>query len=107
MPPSGQVIITALVPGAIAMVRLGLRTVTVKVQPLVLPQASVAMAVTVLVESRLKKVPEGGVDVMVTELQVSVAVTDQKTWILVLHVSMRMFEGHVIVGRLVSRIVTV
>src|SRR5437763_688857 len=59
------------------MLRVGLRTMTRKLQLLVLPQASVATAVTVLVVSRMKRLPEAGVDVTVTELHVSVAPMDQ------------------------------
>ena len=106
MPPSTQVMV--IVPGVppSAMLRVGRRTTTRKLQLLVLPQASVATAVTRLVVSRLKKLPEGGVEVTVTELQVSVAVTDQLTGTLVLHVMTRMLLGHVIVGGAVSTTVT-
>src|SRR5437867_12759915 len=84
------------------MDRVGLRTMTRKLQLLVLPQPSVATAVTVLVVPRLNKLPEAGVEVTVTEVQASVAMIDQLTGTLELQVITRMFEGQVIAGRLVS-----
>src|SRR5262249_46659225 len=56
---------------------------------------------------RLKNVPEGGEDVTVTELHASVAVMDQVTEMLVLHVRTIMFDGQKIVGLFVSLMVTV
>ena len=51
----------------------GRRTVTVKLQVFVLPQASRAVATTVLVVLGRNVEPDGGTEVMVTLLQVSVA----------------------------------
>ena len=88
------------------MVMVGRRTMTWKLQLFVLPQLSVAVAVTVLVVSRLKKVPDGGDEVTMTELHVSVAVTDQLTVTLVAQVRTRMFDGQVMPGGVVSTTVT-
>ena len=110
MPPSAQVMVTVkgkLLPlPLITMVKVGLRTMTWKLHVLVLPQPSVATTVTVLVVSRWKMVPEGGVDVTVTELHVSVAVTDQVTGTLVRQVMTTIFDGQVITGGTVSTTVT-
>src|ERR1035441_3464489 len=109
VPPSSQVIVT--VTGRplplIAMFNVGLRTMTRKLQVLVLPLPSVATTVTMLVVSRWKMVPEGGDDVTVTELHISVAVTDQPTGTLVLQVTMTIFDGQVMTGGVVSWTVTV
>ena len=97
MPPSSQVMVT--VTGEplllIAMFNVGLRTMTRKLQVVVLPLPSVATAVTVLVVSRRKMVPEGGDDVTVTELHAPVAMIDQVTGTLVLQVTMTIFDGQV------------
>ena len=85
----------------------GRRIATVKVQLLLLPQASVAVAVTVLVVLARNVEPEGGDEVTVTLLHVSVAVTDQLTNTLLRHVSTTMFDGQVMEGGLVSTTVTV
>src|ERR1035438_6360573 len=80
MPPSSQVMVT--VTGEplllIAMFNVGLRTMTRKLQVVVLPLPSVATAVTVLVVSRRKMVPEGGDDVTVTELHAPVAMRSEE-----------------------------
>ena len=107
MPPSAQLITTALVPPAMPTDKNGFRTMTWNTQRLVFPQASVAVATTVLVVSRLKTVPDGGEEVTVTELHESVADRDQVTARLVLHVSTTIFEGQRIVGLFVSIRVTV
>ena len=98
-----------MVPGILpsVMFSVGLRRITRKVQLLVLPQASVATAVTRFVVSRWKLVPEGGVVVTVTALQVSVAITVQVTGTFVPQVMTTMFEGHMITGGTVSTTVTV
>jgi len=82
-------------------------TITRKLQLFVLPQASLATAVTTFVVSRWNTVPEGGVDMTVTELQRSVASTVQLTGTLVVHVTTTMFDGHVIAGGTVLTTVTV
>src|ERR1035438_1230411 len=63
--------------------------------------ASRAVSSTMLVVSRWKMVPEGGDDVTVTELHISVAVTDQPTGTLVLQVTMTIFDGQVMTGGVV------
>ena len=66
----------------------GRRTATVKLQLLVLPQASCAVITTVLVVLGENAVPEGGVDLSVT----------------VLHVSAATLVGHVTTTGLVSQV---
>jgi len=107
MPPSAQESTTAFVPPARTMFNVGRRTITRKLQLLVLPQASVATTRTVLVVSRLKLAPDGGDDVTVTELQASVADNDHMMGVLVLQVRKMILVGQIIVGLLVSISVTI
>src|SRR5512143_3605322 len=88
------------------MLSAGRRTMTRKLQVLELPHASVATAVTVLVPW-VNKEPDGGDEATVTELQVSVAVMDQLTAIFVQQVRTRILDGQMIVGGMVSLMVTV
>jgi hypothetical protein len=77
--------------------------VTVKLQLVLLPQSSVAVHVTVVVPAG-KVVPDAGVQTTVTLVShVSVAVT----LYVIKFVQFVMLFGHVIVGRVVSRTVTV
>jgi hypothetical protein len=89
------------------MLRAGLRTITRKVQPLELPQLSVAVAVMVLVVSRLNTVPEGGTEVKVTELQPPVAVRVQLTEAFELQVKSTMSVGQMILNAFVLFTITV
>lgn len=72
-----------------------------------LPQPSVAVATTVLVEFDRNTEPEGGVEVTVTLLHVSVAVIDHVTMVLVLQVETTMLLEQKMVGGVVSTTVTV
>ena len=95
------------VPSPTPILRVGRRTITWKLQLLVLPQASVAVATTVLVLFRLKRLPEGGEEVTVTDVHASVAIMDQVTETLLQQVITVMLDGQKIVGLLVSLIVTI
>jgi hypothetical protein len=100
---------TMLVPGYLIVTKpsTGRRIATVKMQLFVLPHASRAVAVTVFVVFGRNAVPEGGTEVTVTLLHVSVAKMDQNTMALVLQVKTTMLVGQVIVGGVVSTTVTV
>jgi len=92
----------------IVSVPRGGRTIaTVKEQLVLLLHPSVAVTCTVFVVPSAKELPEGGVETTVTGLQESPAVTDQVTISLVLHVTITMLLGQVIVGGMVSTTVTV
>src|SRR5215831_8185256 len=87
--------------------RTGRRTATVNEQVLVLPQPSVAMAMTVLVVFGRNNEPDGGDDVTVTLLQASVAMIDHVIMVaFVSHVSTTILLGQMIDGGVVSTIVT-
>src|SRR5436190_5340699 len=87
--------------------RIGRRTATVKLQELMLPQSSRAVAMTVLVVFGRNNEPDGGEEVTVTLLHASVAMIDHVTMVAFeSHVSTTMLLGHVIVGGTVSRLVT-
>src|SRR5208282_2383209 len=75
------------------------RTVTVKVQVAMSPQASLAVANTRLVVLTGNTVPDGGEEVMVTLLQASVAVIDHVTTAFVPQVYATILLGQVIVGK--------
>ena len=86
--------------GAMVSFRTGRCRITWNVQLLVRPHSSVATAMTVFVVSPLKKEPEGGDEITVTELQLLVADRDQLT--LVPQDVRTMSPGQTIVGRLVQ-----
>src|SRR5204863_2958922 len=95
----------------VSSTRQALNTVTVNEHVAVLPEASVAVQVTVVVPT-LKLEPEGGVQDVVTPGQLSDAVGANVTVLLVLigHAAaaeVKMFAGHVIVGGCVSFTLTV
>jgi len=101
--PSVQISVTVWRPGLCTIVNVGRSTVTLKSHVLVLPQPSVATTWTLVVVPRANTLPDGGVDVTVMlVLQLSDASTVQVTIALVLHVSMTMLVGQVIVGGMVS-----
>jgi hypothetical protein len=105
--PSVQISVTVCSPGLCTIVSVGRSTVTLKSHVLVLPQPSVATTWTFVVVPRANTLPDGGVEVTVMlVLQLSVATTVQVTIAFVLHVSMTMFVGQVIVGGMVSTTVT-
>ena len=83
-------------------------TVTVKLQPCVLPDASVAVQLTVVVPFE-KAVPEAGLHKVVTPGQLSVAVGEKLTTAshLLGSVDWVMLDGQVIAGFSVSLTVTV
>jgi hypothetical protein len=85
----------------------GLTTAMVNEHEFVLPHASLATHKTVLVVLAWNAVPDGGDEVTVTLLQVSVAVTDQVTMMLLVQVVTTMFVGQTMLGGLVSTTVTV
>src|SRR6187200_405206 len=84
-------------------------TVTVKVQTLVLPEASVAMLVTVVVPTGNAE-PEAGLETRLVTRQLSVALTVNVT-LLALHwpasAARTMLDGQVVCGASVSLTVTV
>src|SRR5262245_60254094 len=93
-------------PSPTPMLRVGRSTITWKLQLFVLPQASVATTLTTFVVFRLKRLPEGGEEVTVTDVHASVAMIDQLTGTLLQQVITVMLDGQIIVGGLVSLIVT-
>jgi hypothetical protein len=84
--------------------KVGRRTVTVNVQVLVLPQPSLAVQRTVFVELGRNEVPDGGVEVTVTTLHVSVATKVHVTIKFVSQVVKTMLLGQIVVGIMPSTV---
>ena len=94
---------------SVSSCNLALKTVTVKVQVAVLPEASVAVQVTVVVPAG-KQLPEGGLQTTTTPGQLSLAVVVKLTTTqgsVTLTVTAVTLAGQVIEGGCVSFTVTV